>query len=232
MQMTLTIASGIIPALIWLWFWLKEDAKNPEPKKYILMTFIVGMLSALFAVFCQGFVINSETNYSFIILLFLSTVEEISKFVFAYFTVLRKKIMDEPIDAVIYMITVALGFAAMENILYLWTSFGTSFLNEGLIMTNMRFIGATVLHTASSGIIGVAIALTFYRKKITKIIGLVLGVILSIGLHTAFNFLIINNKGESILNVFVAVWIIVVILLMIIEKIKKIKPKTNYQSNK
>ena len=35
---------GLIPAIIWLFFWLREDEKHPEPNVYIIRTFIFGML--------------------------------------------------------------------------------------------------------------------------------------------------------------------------------------------
>jgi len=223
MTILLAFAGGILPALIWLWFWLKEDSLHPEPKKYIFFTFVAGMLTALAIIPVEKYIINNTIHYSLFSLFLLSFTEEISKYIFAYGIILRKKITDEPVDAVIYMITVALGFAALENILYLWDSFNNGFFTKGIIMTNMRFIGSTVLHTASSGLIGMAIALSFYKKKIIKFTYLIIGIILSIGLHTYFNFFIINSNGKSILNVFVWIWVVVVLLLLLFEKIKRIK---------
>ena len=40
---------GIVPALVWLWFWLREDTKHPEPRSLILLTFFYGALSVVFA---------------------------------------------------------------------------------------------------------------------------------------------------------------------------------------
>ena len=34
---------GLIPALFWLWFWLREDKERPEPLLLIAITFIAGM---------------------------------------------------------------------------------------------------------------------------------------------------------------------------------------------
>lgn len=223
MNILLPFLGGIIPPIIWLWFWLKEDAKNPEPKKYILLTFIVGMLSAFIVILIEQVIIQNTVRYSLYSLLLLSGTEEISKYIFAYWTVLRKKVTDEPIDAVIYMITIALGFAAAENFLYLLEIFSDGINLHGVIMTNMRFIGATVLHTTSSAIIGASIALSYYKKNLKRLY-LFIGLILSIALHTSFNFFIIKSNGESIFKIFVAIWIIAILLLLLLEKIKKIKP--------
>ena len=39
----LSFLLGLIPALIWLWFWLKEDA-HPEPAKNITLSFLGGSI--------------------------------------------------------------------------------------------------------------------------------------------------------------------------------------------
>jgi RsiW-degrading membrane proteinase PrsW (M82 family) len=46
-------------------------------------------------------------------------IEELTKFAAAFFIALRARVFDEPLDAVIYMVTVALGFSAAENTLFL-----------------------------------------------------------------------------------------------------------------
>lgn len=224
MQITLAFLGGIIPAIIWVWFWLKEDKINPEPKRFIIFAFIAGMVTALIAILAEQVVVDNTIRYSFISLLLLASIEEIFKYLSAYIMALKRDFMNEPVDAVIYMLTVALGFAAMENTLYLWDVFVDNEIAFGIILTNMRFIGATILHTASSGIIGVAIALSFYKKKAKKILYLTIGIILSIGLHTGFNSLIISSNGENIFKTFILIWIAIMFLLFFIEKIKQLKP--------
>ena len=101
---------GFIPALIWLWFWLKEDA-HPEPAKMITLSFIGGMVAVLFALPLQKlvyFYFKDLQNLSFLL---WASIEEISKFGFVWFIALRnKKLADEPIDDIIYLIVSALGF--------------------------------------------------------------------------------------------------------------------------
>lgn len=225
MASLLSFIGGTLPVFIWLWFWLKEDKLNPEPKKNIIMSFLAGMITALFVLPIELFLVGKVSFYSVLGIILLASIEEIFKYLSAFFSALRKKVMDEPIDAVIYTITVALGFAAMENTLYLWSTFNNGEIVKGVLMSNMRFIGATVLHTVSSAIIGVAIALSFYKNYWNKAVYLVTGIILSIGLHSSFNLLIIDSDGENIFYIFVFVWISTITLLFILEKIKKIKPE-------
>jgi RsiW-degrading membrane proteinase PrsW (M82 family) len=45
------ILGGVVPAIFWLWFWLREeDKKNPEPVGLIALTFFVGALSVILAI--------------------------------------------------------------------------------------------------------------------------------------------------------------------------------------
>jgi len=41
---------GLLPALLWLWFWLREDL-HPEPRRILLLTFTAGMVMAIVALF-------------------------------------------------------------------------------------------------------------------------------------------------------------------------------------
>lgn len=226
MQILLAFLGGIIPVIIWLWFWLKEDRLHPEPKKCILMTFLIGMVTALTIIYFEKFIIENTVRYSLFSFFLLSSTEELAKFFAVYVLILRKNIYDEPVDALIYLITVALGFAGMENILYIFNVLDGNLSTQTLItMSNMRFVGATILHTASSGIIGLTLGLSFYRKKMVKVLYLLIGVILSIALHTGFNFFIMKGIDGGILKVFSFTWIVIILILLVTEKVKNIKFK-------
>lgn len=223
---TLTaLAGGLIPALVWLWFWLQED-RHPEPKWLIFFTFIAGMVVVLAVLPIEKWVITYFSG--FLVILLWAAAEEILKLVGAYLVALRRKAMNEPIDALIYMITIALGFAALENTLFLF-----NILQKGDIITyittgNFRFIGATLLHILSSSAIGGAIALSFYKSKIRKFIYISIGVVLSIAIHTIFNFFITLNQ-ENILLVFTFVWAGIIILIIFFEKVRRIRRKKKQQ---
>lgn len=213
-----SLVSGIIPPLIWLWFWLRED-KNPEPRHLILTTFLLGMFSVYPAYRIEQFLLTSGGyDYSFIILWPLT--EEITKYLAAYVVALRSKEYNEPIDAVIYLITAALGFAAAENFFFL---IKPDFSMISLITANMRFVGATLLHLLSSATIGVFMALNFYKNETTKRVGLIFGLFTATVLHSLFNLFIIKDSGSNILTVFFILWSLIIILMLFLEKIKNIK---------
>ncbi|MEA2112469.1 MAG: PrsW family glutamic-type intramembrane protease [Patescibacteria group bacterium] len=222
-----TIIGGLLPVLIWLWFWLREDKLHPEPRKYIFLAFIFGIISALLVLPVEEFLAKFLPVAGIIPIIVFSFAEEIFKYFGAYFSSLRKKYMDEPIDAVIYMITIALGFAALENTLFLMHSIKITGgdISQAFLVGNMRFIGATLLHTISSGVIGLFIALSFYKRQALKKRYLLTGITLSVALHSFFNFFIIKAKGGEMFFMFIMIWIVAILLIFLFEVVKKIKRK-------
>jgi len=213
------LLGGLIPALLWLWFWRKEDS-HPEPRRLIFLAFIMGALTIPFVIPIQKY---TATIFSGgLLVLIWAATEEILKFSFAYFSVLRNREMNEPIDAVIYMITVALGFAALENMLFLIEPLSNGHFIEGVVTGNFRFFGATLLHVLSSATVGVFMALAFYKSKTMKLLYTGVGIILAVLLHTLFNFSIINSNGTNILLIFAFVWAGIIVLLLALEHIKSI----------
>ena len=190
----------------------------------IALAFLGGMITVGIVIPIEKYVAGflSDQNLVFIA---WSCIEEIAKFLMAYVTVLRTREDDEPIDPVIYMITVALGFAAAENALFLLSPLSGSTLLSTIVTGNLRFVGATLLHVLSSAAIGVALGYSFYMKPRRKWKYLVGGVILACILHATFNFFIINTPETDLLRTFSFVWLGVVVLLAALEFIKRIRPR-------
>ena len=218
----LSLLGGVLPAILWLWFWLKEDKLHPEPKIRILLVFIGGMVSVFIVLPLEKLVFTTIlSNVSLLTILLWATIEEISIYVATFFTALRNKVVDEPIDAIIYMITTALGFSALENTLFIFNLIDRGDFIQGIMTGNSRFLGATLLHVASSATIGVMIGLSYYKKPFAKRVFLFTGIVLSILLHTLFNLLIIKFEND-LFFVFSGVWILIILLIVMIEKVKKV----------
>lgn len=216
------LLGGILPALLWLWFWLRED-EHPEPRKLITYAFIGGMLSIPLVIPLQLYVRETMTDETIVTIL-LAFLEEALKFVMVLLVVLLRKDDDEPVDPMIYLITSALGFAALENVLYIITPLHNGDFLYGLMTGNLRFIGATLLHIVSSSAIGIALGLTFYRSWVTRVLAALFGLGIATGLHSAFNLFIIATEGKQIFTVFYGVWLGVVLLAFFFEKVKNVKP--------
>lgn len=256
---------GMLPALLWLWFFLKEDSKRPEPKWIIIAAFLSGMVAVVLALplemlgkcIASGMWPTSPWWYTHItttaqgifttpapfgifpycaelldsspIFLWAAT-EELLKYAVALAVILWRKAVDEPIDAMVYLITVALGFAALETCLFLLDPLGRGDITKGLDIGNLRFMGAALIHTLSSAVVGFAIALTFYRSYILQCISLCTGLILASVLHALFNHHIIISSGERTSIVYFAVWLGVIGVFLMFEKAKTITYFTRPQS--
>jgi RsiW-degrading membrane proteinase PrsW (M82 family) len=216
----LAFLGGIIPALFWLWFWLKEDKEKPEPKGILAICFILGMISVIFVLPIQKFIqINIHSPQLQII--FWASVEEIIKFLAVIIVLYKTAYINKPIDWPIFLITTALGFAALENMLFLIKPISVGQTTVGFLTGNLRFLGSTLLHAVSSGIIGIAAGLSFYVGGFKKKLNLLTGFMLAIALHSVFNFFIIRNSGSEFLKVFAFLWVATIINLLLFEKLRR-----------
>ena len=216
--------AGIVPALIWLAFWLREDRKNPEPKGLEMRTFLFGMLAVLLVIPLQKGAATFIPSVLWIQIVIWALLEEGVKFGAAYFGGMHTLADNEPMDPLIYMITAALGFVALENTLFILGPILGQDILGGIVTSNMRFIGASLLHVVSSGIVGAFISLSFYKTRRTKYKRTYQGLILAIIFHSAFNLLILSGGGMGLNIAFVCVWIGVIALLWLCERIKGVKP--------
>jgi len=233
---------GIGPALIWLIFWLRED-EHPEPRRIILITFLFGMvcvpLVLPFQYFVSKYIGNSQelstilassALLAWLIIFLWASIEELLKYIASHLVFIQRKEIDEPMDWIIYMISTALGFSAAENVLFLISPLIEGDVIRSLATGNLRFIGATLLHVVTSAVIGIFLAFAFYKSKHVKTIYRTVGILTAIILHTAFNLFIITNE-QSIITVFGFVWIAIILIILILEKIKRLKPSNSEKGN-
>jgi len=215
---------GFLPALVWLWFWLHEDRLHPEPRSALALTFFGGMCAALLAYGAERAVLGWGLAFT-TTLIWWAVIEEVFKFAFAYWFAIRRRVCDEPIDAMIYMLTAALGFAALENTLFLFAPLSDGNVLQGLMTGNLRFVGATLLHIAASSIVGACAAFAFYRGRRAHEIAIFAGLAIAVGLHALFNIIINMQTNRSLLAGFIVAWAAIVVVLAIFEKVKRIKTR-------
>lgn len=200
MSYILLIILGLIPSFAWLFFFLKEDL-HPEPKKMLALVFFYGACATIVAIFIQlGFknVLNyfGASQYGLLGFFIFSAVEETLKFTVTYKTVHRSRFFDEPVDAMIYMVTASLGFALVENVA---VALNTGDLSAALTTIILRFVGATLLHALSSAIVGYYWAISIMRKEVRHPdILLIEGLAIASVLHAVFNYLIISLQDVLI----------------------------------
>jgi len=226
----IALLAGIIPALLWLWFWLKEDRLHPEPRSLIILSFLVGMLATAIAYPIERMIAsNAPTDNNLLLFTLWAIVEEGLKFIGIYLVALRSGYFDEPIDAVIYFVTIGLGFAALENAMFLLNPINTGDYTQAFLLGNFRFIGAMVLHVAASAIVGIALAFSFYERRVERELAGAVGLAGAIALHTLFNFSIIITNGEALYGIFLGLWACIILILYACERIKHVAPRSHVE---
>jgi len=149
------------------------------------------------------------------------------KFAAGLIIVLWNKAVDEPIDVIIYMVTVALGFAALENALFIFNPLATGDTILAITSGQLRFLGSTLLHVLATGTVGAFLALAYYKNSHLKLAFGTLGLFIAIVLHALFNFFIMDSSGGTILVVFLFVWMGIIVLLLLFEKVKFLEARHN-----
>ncbi|MBI2097765.1 MAG: PrsW family intramembrane metalloprotease [Candidatus Vogelbacteria bacterium] len=234
-----SLAGGLVPVGVWLWFWLKEDKQKPEPARLVIRVFLAGAASVALAYFfersacdlawlaaaCQGLshpdwlALNVQTKT---LLLAWAGIEELLKFLAAYLIIFRQAAFDEPVDAMIYMITAALGFAAIENGLFLFNTLTETGPAVFLLTGNLRFMGANIVHVVSSAFVGGMMALAFCFRGVRRFGYIVAGLVTATLLHALFNFLIIISDGDQLFKVLALLWLFAIFIILLFEKVKTV----------
>jgi len=217
---------GLIPAVFWLVFWLQEDKIHPEPKSVIILAFVAGMGSVLIALPME-LLLAEVFPAGFLRVTLWAGSEELVKYWAASYAAFRhNKYFDEPVDAMIYLITAALGFAAAENALFIFGAISDLPTTVTILSGSMRFVGASLLHVLASATVGAAIAFAYYKSELIKAEHVIGGLLAATILHTAFNMLIIHleTTGQQALTVgaFGIVWIGIVVVIFFFEKVKSL----------
>lgn len=219
------LLAGLLPSFIWLFFWLREDS-NAEPRALLTACFVGGMIAVVCAVFGEKYIADlvSDPTYRYTL---WAAFEEVAKFVTVAVIALHSYYNDEPIDAMIYCIVVALGFAALENTLFILGPLSGGDIAKSIVTGNLRFIGATLVHIVSTATTGFALGWAYYRSPAVKLVALVIGLGSAIAIHAAFNLSIITGGAGDTLKAFSWIWGAVVILIVLFEEVKAVRPKAS-----
>ena len=197
----LYLVIGVAPCLLWLLFYLFQD-HHPEPKKEILSVFFLGAAMTLPAVLVERQLIplfkdmglDPLTTILLINIVAVAFVEEFFKYAAVWLkeqSISHNYHLDEPVDFVIYMVVSALGFAAIENLLFLLMDDPSPLITRSLVRSGT----AILLHTLASGILGYYMAMTFcHQERRLKL--LATGFIVISCLHGLYNFSIIKSEAN------------------------------------
>ncbi|PSQ92171.1 MAG: hypothetical protein BRD52_05715 [Bacteroidetes bacterium SW_4_67_19] len=199
LNLALTCAAVALGTGLWLGLLRRYDRIETESVTDLLQVVLLGGVAsmAVAALFNEGFVraLGLETLLTggvggvgwgelVAFSLFIGVSEEVSKAVSTIYVTRRWGDLDEPVDAMIYAMSVGLGFAALESVFY-----ATRFGNEVLLM---RFLWPVPAHMAYASVWGYGLAKARYvfpERNRARVMGP--SVALGTGVHAAANFLLL-----------------------------------------
>lgn len=234
-NIALALAGGLLPALVWLAFWLREDAAKPEPRRLIVTSFCLGaaavpaafVVQTVFAKVLLGTTdlqgaAHRLPGLALATVVVWALVEEGLKFVAAYAGGISSPEDDEPIDATVYLVAAALGFASLENVLYVASSLAQGDLPGALLTGPLRFVGATTLHAALAACLGVFAGFARYATPARGRRLWFAGFGVVVALHVAFNAAIIQLSDASPFA-YAAAWIAALVAIVALEEVKAMR---------
>jgi RsiW-degrading membrane proteinase PrsW (M82 family) len=186
-------------AIFWILYFDLKDHLNPEPRRLLLYAFLLGCAAAVAGYWAYGLagwlglpVVPGTTAMAILVFCVgvVGPIEEGMKFLAARGFVFRWEHFDEPIDGLVYAGAVAIGFASVENVLYMnhltwWEQLA-------------RSAASPLTHSLFAALWGFAVSRAFFfaRSRRARILWQAGGLAAAMVLHGLYDFfLFAYNAG-------------------------------------
>jgi protease PrsW len=167
---------ALAPALFIFLYIYRKDAYEPEPLHLVAWVFFLGALSVIPAAIVELLFPEGVITSAFI----APVVEEGLKFLVVIFAIYHHPEFDEPMDGIVYATAAGLGFATIENILYV--------MEGGVAVGIVRAIASVPGHVVFSCIWGFALGTAKFRPGRERSGIILAGLFSAMVLHGLFNF--------------------------------------------
>jgi protease PrsW len=207
MQDLLLLATAILPGLLIAYWIYRQDRYEPEPPRMLIRAFAAGCVSTLPALVLQYFLQDVENEKSLIdtaifAFLVVGFTEEISKFLLLRLSVYPSDEFNEPMDGIVYAVVIGMGFATLENVMYvLNTEAG------GFATAIGRAFTAIPAHAAFGVLMGAYVGLAKFVPE-RRDAYMLIGVTLAVFFHGLYDFFLLQKvyEGVAILAIAALVW--------------------------
>ena len=185
--MLVILSAGIAPGLALLSYFYLKDYYETEPISVVLKAFLYGVCLVFPVMFLQ-YILETEGIFtSDFDTAFVSTalLEEFFKWFILLFAIYQHVAFDEPYDGIVYGVAVSLGFATMENTLYL--------LANGVEHALTR----AILPVSSHALFGVIMGFYLGKAKFTAVRSkyfLLAAFVVPFILHGVYDFILMTQK--------------------------------------
>lgn len=198
------LSAGVAPAVALMsYFYLKDRISEPIP--LIIRTFIFGIILVFPIMFIQyAFTAEGLSGNSFVqSFLIIAFTEEFFKWFIFLYTIYQHSEFDAHYDGIVYAVAISLGFATVENILYLFTN-------------GIEYAFSRALFPVSShALFGVIMGFYFGKAKMSmmkKKRNIVLAFIMPYLLHGIYNYIlktVSSNWLFLLIPFMIALWVVV-----------------------
>lgn len=196
-------ALAVAPSLLICWYIFKMDKYEREPRLHLFICFLLGIFCTLPAINMETIgrrIIEEDAHNLIRTLLFATLVvgftEEILKFFALMLYAFPRKQFNEPMDGVVYSVMISMGFAAMENILYVQGN-----PTQAWQVAIARAFTAVPAHglfaVAMGSYVGKA---KFMELPIDKLKFCLKGLVIAIILHGFYDFLLIQELYQLLMT--------------------------------
>lgn len=208
--MLIVLIAAILPAIVLIVHIYNRDKWQKEPPRQLLKAFVYGVGSAMIVLLLPAFGIVSATpgtSISAQIGNAFSTAaipEEMAKLFMLWLFLRGCREFDEHMDAIVYAVCVGMGFAATENILYLFSN-----LDNWLATGIMRALISVPAHFFFAIIMGYYYSLAHFRIGRSRALDAVSALLIPILAHGIFDALLfVSAMSESLAGILTLVFII------------------------
>jgi RsiW-degrading membrane proteinase PrsW (M82 family) len=224
--MLVLLIASVTPVLIFMYLIYIKDTVR-EPLSTLFRAFFAGVLSVVLAVILGVFISpfgeflkDSAMGDSFFnAFITAGLIEEFSKFLLLYLFIWKHKNFDQNYDGIIYAVFVSLGFALVENILYVFQG--------GISTAIMRAVLAVPGHGFFAVIMGYYFSLAKFHKDKQRSMLLLQAILVPAIVHGAYDFCLMYISHENS-NPLVSLLLLVAFTIVVIgfwrlgfKKIKK-----------
>lgn len=165
MNSLLLLALALSPsAAIGLYIYFKDKYER-EPIGLVVTSFFLGVASTVITLILSWPIsriipideknISGQAIHAFLL---VALIEEFSKFIFVRWVLYPNKNFNEPFDGIVYAVSVGLGFASLENILYVMGS------ANGIATGVLRMFTAVPAHATFAVLMGYFMGLAKCEK--------------------------------------------------------------------
>lgn len=192
------IALAIAPGLAICIFIFTRDIYNREPSLNLVMSFVWGILSIIPAFFIETFLVkqvaDTATGIFFKSFFIIALTEEACKFFALRYYAYRRRSFDEPFDGIVYSVMVSMGFATLENILYVY---GSAQTGQGYQVAFMRMFLSVPAHATFGVLMGYHVGRAKFEPSREKRL-MLLGLFWAVLFHGTFDTLLFWQQSPAI----------------------------------